>query len=70
MSRKSLPFLALITLCSACQPEQPAFLDVDTDRSGSISAQEASAAGMDISKGDTNQDGTLDEAEFAAAITK
>ena len=58
MSIKALPFLALITLCSACQPEQPAFLDVDADKNGAISAEEAKVAGIDIAKGDANQDGT------------
>lgn len=41
------------------------FSEVDTDADGTISAEEAQAAGMEVEALDVNQDGTIDEAEFA-----
>ena len=67
MSKKTLAALALITFSGAALAGAPAFADVDADKDGKISAEEASAAGMDITKVDANQDGSVDEAEYKAA---
>ena len=70
MSKKTLAALALITFSGAALAGAPAFADVDTDQNGMISAEEASAAGMDITKADANQDGSVDEAEYKAATAE
>ena len=67
MSKKTLAALALITFSGAALAGAPAFGDVDTDQDGKISAEEAAAAGMDLTKVDANQDGSVDEAEYKAA---
>ena len=67
MSKKILVALSLAALVSA-----PAFAatfdEVDADKDGMISAEEAQAAGIDVTTADTNQDGSLDQGEFDAAM--
>lgn len=67
MSKKLLVLLSLAALSSA-----PAFAatfdEVDMDKDGMISAEEAQAAGIDVTTADANQDGALDQAEFDAAM--
>jgi len=52
---------------------QAAFASIDTDRNGGVTMEEAKAAGMlwtedQFAAADKDQNGMLDEAEFAAAI--
>ena len=65
MTKKILVALSLAALAGA-----PAFAatfdEVDADKDGKISAEEAKAAGIDMSTADANQDGYLDQAEFYA----
>lgn len=67
MSKKILVALSLAALAGA-----PAFAatfdEVDADKDGMISAEEAQAAGIDVTTADANQDGSLDQAEFDAAM--
>ena len=66
MIKKILVALSLAALAGA-----PAFAvtfdELDADKNGLVSAEEAQAAGIDLSKTDANQDGSLDQAEFDAA---
>jgi len=67
MNQKLL-FAALITLASGTVFADDAFRTADTDQSGSISKQEASALPGLSEQWDTydlNTDGVLDEVEFA-----
>ena len=46
----------------------PAFEEVDTNADALISAEEAAAIeGLDFATADVNQDGSLDQEEYAAA---
>lgn len=67
MTKKILVALSLAALAGA-----PAFAatfdEVDADKDGVISAEEAAAAGIDLTTADANQDGSLDQAEFDAAM--
>jgi hypothetical protein len=46
----------------------PAFDEVDADKSGGVSAEEAKAVeGLDFAAADKNADGNLDAEEYAAA---
>ena len=68
MSKKTLAALAFIALSGACQGDRPAFTAFDTDKNGTISAEEAMAVdGLDFTKADANQDGALDGPEWRAA---
>ncbi|MGC1951102.1 MAG: hypothetical protein WA970_00660 [Gammaproteobacteria bacterium] len=66
MTKKILVALSLAALTGA-----PAFAvtfdELDVDKDGKVSAEEAEAAEIDLSTIDVNQDGYLDEAEFNAA---
>jgi Ca2+-binding EF-hand superfamily protein len=47
----------------------PAFNDLDKDHDGMLTKAEASSVkGLDFAKADTNKDGRLDRAEYAAAV--
>jgi hypothetical protein len=71
MSKKTLAALALITFSGAALAAAPAFTEVDTDQSGTISIEEATVVeGLDFTKADANQDGALDEAEYGAATAE
>ena len=71
MSKNTLAALALISFSAAALAGAPAFGDVDADKNGTISAEEAMAVqGVDFAKADANQDGALDEAEWAAATAE
>lgn len=49
----------------------PDFEEVDSNGDGTISEQEARAVeGLDFATADTNQDGQLDRAEYAAAMSE
>ena len=68
MRKKTLAALSLITLAAACSSDRPGFTDVDADKNGMISAEEAMAVqGLDFTKADANQDGALDDSEWGAA---
>ena len=68
MSTKTLAALALVTFSGAALAGAPAFADIDADKNGTLSAEEAAAVGLDLTKVDANQDGAVDEAEYKAAI--
>ena len=71
MNKKTLAAFALIAFSGAALAGAPAFGDVDTDKSGTISPEEAMAVeGLDFTKADANQDGALDEAEWGAATSQ
>ena len=67
MSKKLLVALSLAALTSAAA-FAATFDEVDMDKDGMISAEEAQAAGIDLTTADANQDGVLDQAEFEAAM--
>ena len=57
-----------VALASAAQAA-PAFNELDKDHDGMLTRAEAGAVkGLDFAKADTNKDGRLDRAEYAAAI--
>jgi Ca2+-binding EF-hand superfamily protein len=64
MMKKLIPLILLLFAGAAIAAE---FSEVDTDQDGTISSEEAQAAGMDLSTADTNQDGQLSQEEFDAA---
>lgn len=52
---------------AAFAQDLPSFEEVDTNRDGMISAEEAAAVeALDFATADTNQDGVIDRAEYAA----
>lgn len=58
----------VLSAAALAQGSLPAFEEVDADGDGTISQQEAQAVeGLDFSQADTNQDGSLSRAEYAAA---
>ncbi len=66
--RTALALAGVLALASAAQAA-PAFNDLDKDHDGMLTRAEASTVkGLDFAKADTNKDGRLDRAEYAAAI--
>jgi hypothetical protein len=70
--RKWFTALALVSAIGLAGPAsgmEAAFDDLDVDKDGKLSKQEASKqAGLDFAKADTNQDGWLTRPEYEAAI--
>ena len=67
MKKKAIFTLALTLMSGAAFAAAPAFEDVDTNRDGKISKEEAAAIeGLDWAKADANGDGVLDMAEYKA----
>lgn len=66
----ALMTLAAVVLYSGVSLTAPvAFIDVDADKDGKISQQEAMVLeGLEWSSADANQDGMLDESEYEAAM--
>jgi hypothetical protein len=65
----ALTMASVIGLASVAFAQSPAFEDLDTDRSGTLSESEAAGVdALDCAQADTNHDGSLDRAEFEAAI--
>jgi Ca2+-binding EF-hand superfamily protein len=67
MSKRILVALSLAALTSA-SAFAATFEEVDANQDGMISAEEAQAAGIDVTTADANQDGALDQSEFEAAM--
>lgn len=64
MKRFAIVFAALV----AGSAFAASFEEVDADKSGGVSAEEAKAVeGLDFAAADKNADGSLDADEFAAA---
>ena len=69
MSKKTLAAIILAVFTGAAFAAPPAFEDVDTNSDGMISPQEATVVeGLDFQTADANQDGSLDQDEYEAAI--
>jgi hypothetical protein len=71
--RKWFTALALVSALSIAGPasgmEASTFDDLDTDKDGRLSREEAARqAGLDFAKADANQDGWLTRPEYEAAI--
>jgi hypothetical protein len=64
MMKKLIPLILVLFGGAAIAAD---FSEVDTNQDGTISQEEAQAAGMDLSTADTNQDGQLSQKEFEAA---
>jgi hypothetical protein len=70
-TKVSITLLALgLTGVALAQQAAPAYSEVDANMDGKISQQEAAVVeGLDFTKADTNQDGSLDQAEYQAATS-
>ena len=71
--KKLIAALAITAFTAGTSFAQASFETVDADSNGGVTMEEASAAGLpwtedQFKAADTNQDGALDAAEFAAAI--
>jgi hypothetical protein len=70
MKKLSIALLALGFTGAAMAQEAPSFEEVDANSDGMISQEEAAAVeGLDLATADTNQDGSLDRAEYQAATS-
>lgn len=67
MFKKILVALSFAALAST-SAFAATFDEVDADQDGMVSAEEAQAAGIDMTTADANQDGSLDQGEFEAAM--
>lgn len=67
MFKKILVALSFAALAST-SALAATFDEVDADQDGMVSAEEAQAAGIDMTTADANQDGSLDQGEFEAAM--
>jgi Ca2+-binding EF-hand superfamily protein len=70
--KKLIAALAITAFTASASYAQVSFETVDADGNGGVTMEEASAAGLpwtedQFKAADTNQDGALDAAEFAAA---
>ena len=62
-------FVRVLALASASYAVAPPFNDLDKDHDGYLTREESSSVkDLDFAKADTNRDGTLDRAEYAAAV--
>ncbi len=69
MNKKTLLAMVLAAFTGAAFAAPPAFVDVDTNSDGMITAAEAQAVeGLAFDEADTNGDGHLDRAEYEAAV--
>jgi len=60
-----------VSTAALAQSGAPPFEEVDSNGDGLISQEEASAVeGLDMATADTNQDGSLDRAEYEAATAE
>jgi hypothetical protein len=67
--RTALALTGMLALVASAAQAAPAFNDLDKDHDGMLTRAEASGVkGLDFAKADTNKDGRLDRAEYAAAI--
>ena len=67
-ARSLLASIGVLAFASAAQAA-PAFNDLDKNHDGLLSRSEASPVkNLDFAKADTNRDGNLDRAEYAAAV--
>jgi hypothetical protein len=68
--RNILAILFGLTLASgaALAADAPKFSDLDTDGDGQLSQAEAELSGLDLSTADADQNGTVSEEEYQAAI--
>lgn len=66
MTKKILVPVFLVAFASA-PVSAASFDEVDTDKNGVLSEEEAKAAGVDLATADQNQDGQVDKTEFEAA---
>lgn len=65
MNKKAIITVALTLMSGATFAAAPAFEDVDANKDGKISKEEATAIeGLDWAKADANGDGELDMAEY------
>jgi hypothetical protein len=65
MTKKVLLALSLAALATGALA---GFSEADTDGDGMLNAEEAEAAGIDMSAADTNGDGMLSQEEATAAM--
>lgn len=72
MSRRFLTALIALGMFSGVAlAAPPAFQDVDRNKDGAITADEAAAVeGLDMTSADANGDGKLTKAEYEAAAKK
>ena len=68
---KTLTVLSLMLFSTAALASTPSFADADTDQNGVLSMEEVKAALPEtadeaVSAADVNQDGSIDENEYAA----
>lgn len=69
--RFSISMLILGFSAAAVAQGLPAFEEVDANGDGQISEEEASAVeGLDFATADTNQDGSIDRAEYSEAMAE
>ena len=67
--RSALVLIGALGLASAAYAVAPPFNDLDKNHDGFLTKEEASSVkGLDFAKADTNRDGKLDRAEYAAAV--
>ncbi|MBB3231053.1 hypothetical protein [Halomonas stenophila] len=59
--------VALLFGAGAVADSHAKFSDLDADGNGTLSAEEAAAAGVDVETADTDGDGAISEEEFEAA---
>jgi len=71
IKRALTTLLALGMISGAAMAAAPAFEDVDMNKDGAITADEAaSVEGLDMASADTNGDGMLSKDEYEAAAKK
>ncbi|RTR00756.1 EF-hand domain-containing protein [Halomonas nitroreducens] len=59
--------VALLFGAGAVADSHAKFSDLDADGNGTLSAEEAAAAGLDVKSADADGDGAISEEEFKAA---
>lgn len=71
ISRTLTTLVALGLFSSAALAAPPAFEDIDRNKDGAITADEAaSVEGLDMASADANGDGMLSKTEYEAAAKK
>jgi Ca2+-binding EF-hand superfamily protein len=65
----TIALAAIIGIADASFASSPMFEELDKDHDGKLSKTEAaSVKDLDFAKADTNEDGSLDRAEYEAAV--